>query len=271
MKILSLGDYHGKFSDKLFNKAKKADLVLSLGDYFPGYHPENFIMEDAEDILNLILGKIDEKFLEKEIKSVQEVFKKLNSLKCPVITTYGNYDKSGKEDTSDVISSEKDVFSKILKDYPNIRRADYKSVKINDLVIIGCYGSSFPGFPESKKYQESKKKLIELFQKYSKENSQGKLIFISHNVPYGTPLGIIRDPNADPQVLGKNYGSKLVREIIEKFQPVIHLAGHMHENQGSCKIGRTLCIDAGPAVEGKGVIIDYDEKIGKVKSVEFIK
>ena len=107
--------------------------------------------------------------------------------------------------------------------------------------------------------------------RYSKKNKAGKVIFISHNVPYGTPLGIIRDPRADPQVFGKNYGSKLVREIIEKYQPVLHIAGHMHENQGSCRIRRTLCIEAGPALEGKGTIIDFDESVGRIKKVEFIK
>lgn len=271
MKILTLGDYHGKFSEKLFGLAKKSDLIISVGDYFPGYHAENFLIEKAEDVLRLILGHIDESHLKKEISSVKEIFKKLNSLNTPVVTVYGNYDKSGIEDTSDIDVEGEDVFSKILKDYPKIKRVDYRAVKIGDIVIIGCYGSSFPGRPESKRYKESRKKLVELFQKYSKENREGKVIFISHNVPYDCNLDVIRDPNADPEVFGKHYGSKLVREMIEKYQPILHIGGHMHENQGSCKIGKTLCVDSGAALEGKGAIIDFDEIEGRVKGVEFIK
>jgi len=271
MKILTLGDYHGKFSNKLFSLAKKSDLVISVGDYFPGYHAENFLIEKAEDVLRLILGQIDESHLQNEIKSVREIFKKLNSLNSPVVTVYGNYDKTGSEDTSDIEDGDEDIFSKILKDYPKIKRADYRAVKINGIVIIGCYGSSFPGRPQSRKYKESRKKLVELFEKYSKENKEGKVIFISHNVPYNCNLDVIRDIKASPDVFGLHYGSKLVREIIEKYQPVLHIAGHMHENQGSCKIGKTLCVDGGAALEGKGSIIDFDSALGKVKSVEFIK
>ena len=271
MKILALGDYHGQFSNKLLTQAKKSDLVISLGDYFPGYHAENFVIERAEEVLKLILGQIDESFLKKEISSVREIFKKLNSLNCPVVTTYGNYDKSGSEDTSDIEGEGEDVFSKILKDYPKIKRADYKAVKIKDLVIIGCYGSSFPGRPESKKYKESKDKLSKLFEEYSKENSEGKVIFISHNVPYNTKLDKINDPKADPEVFGKHYGSKLVREIIEKYKPSLHIAGHMHENQGFVKLGKTICVDAGPALEGKGAIIEFDEILGKVNKLKFIQ
>ena len=37
MKILVIGDFHGKFPQKLKNKLKKKrfDLVVGLGDYFP--------------------------------------------------------------------------------------------------------------------------------------------------------------------------------------------------------------------------------------------
>ena len=45
----------------------------------------------------------------------------------------------------------------------------------------------------------------------------------------------------------------------------------MHENQGRCKIGKTLVINPGAAQNGKAAIIDFDEKKGEVKRVRFIK
>ncbi len=37
MRILAIGDFHGKFSAKLENRIKreKPDLIISVGDYFP--------------------------------------------------------------------------------------------------------------------------------------------------------------------------------------------------------------------------------------------
>ena len=45
----------------------------------------------------------------------------------------------------------------------------------------------------------------------------------------------------------------------------------MHENQGKCKISKTTIINTGAAYENKAVIIDFDEKKGRVKEIKFIK
>jgi len=267
MKILAIGDFHGKFPKKLENLAKKSDLVISLGDYFPGYSVENFLIEE---LFRLISGEEIQKIPEKDEKQVRTILKKLNSLKKPVLTTIGNYDNHNSDDSTDSEKG-KDFFSNIIKDYPKIRRIDYKTARIGELVFIGAYGSSFPGDPKSHSYKKSKKKLNTLFKKYSQKNKERKLIFIAHNVPNNCKLDKIRAKDAHPIVRGEHYGSKLVREMIDKYQPVIFIGGHMHENQGKCKIKKTLAIDAGPAVEGKATLIDFDENNGRINKVKFIK
>ena len=62
---------------------------------------------------------------------------------------------------------------------------------------------------------------------------------------------------------------------------ILAIGGHFHENQGKCKIGKTLVVNPGAAGEGKCVIIDFDEKKGavngipssraRIKSVKFVK
>jgi Icc-related predicted phosphoesterase len=47
------------------------------------------------------------------------------------------------------------------------------------------------------------------------------------------------------QVLLKAVGSTSVRQVIEKYQPLLTLHGHIHESSGFRKIGRTLCVNAG--------------------------
>lgn len=46
-------------------------------------------------------------------------------------------------------------------------------------------------------------------------------------------------------------GSEAVRALIEKYQPLIALHGHIHESRGTAKIGKTICIN--PAY-GEGVL-----------------
>jgi Icc-related predicted phosphoesterase len=65
-------------------------------------------------------------------------------------------------------------------------------------------------------------------------------------------------------------GSTAVRTVIEKYQPMLGIHGHIHESRGTVKIGRTLCINPGSEYgEGilRGALIDIDEKA--IKSYVF--
>jgi len=62
-------------------------------------------------------------------------------------------------------------------------------------------------------------------------------------------------------------GSVAVRKMIEKYQPLLGLHGHIHESKGSTMIGRTLCVNPGSEyAEGilHGVLVDLEK--GKIKS-----
>jgi len=139
------------------------------------------------------------------------------------------------------------------------------------LVFTAGLGHSFPGKVKSESYRKHRKKLEKFFEKYSKENAGGKVIFVNHTAPYDTRLDKIRDKNAPASVRGKHYGSKLFRRIIEKYQPRLAIGGHFHENQGKVLLGRTLVVNPGAAMNGECAVIDFDEKKGKVKSVKFVK
>ena len=51
-------------------------------------------------------------------------------------------------------------------------------------------------------------------------------------------------------------GSTTVRKIIEKYQPLVGLHGHIHESPGFVKIGRTECLNPGSEY-GEGVFKGY--------------
>lgn len=48
-------------------------------------------------------------------------------------------------------------------------------------------------------------------------------------------------------------GSSAVRNLIEKYQPLLGLHGHIHESRGAIYIGRTLCINPGSEY-GEGIL-----------------
>jgi len=279
MKILAIGDFHGKFPKKYENiiKKEKIDLVLSNGDYSPFSLEKYFFKYIYSSIFWINLWEIIGKKKYKEIitrdhKKGEEVLKKLNELSIPVFTVLGNHDHP----SSDVVDIRKpkdawgwewkswNFFSKALKKYKNIKRIDYKYAKFGDYIFIGARGSSFPGHVKSKAFKRHREKLNNLFKKFTKENKQGKVIFLSHNVPYNTKLDRITSEDAEELAKGEHYGSALVKDVIKKFHPILHIGGHISESMGKQKLGRTLVVNVGAVHDGNGAIIVIDG--GKVKA-----
>jgi Icc-related predicted phosphoesterase len=57
-------------------------------------------------------------------------------------------------------------------------------------------------------------------------------------------------------------GSRAVRELIERHQPLLGLHGHIHESRNAATLGRTLCLNPGSAYsEGvvDGVLVDVED------------
>jgi len=113
--------------------------------------------------------------------------------------------------------------------------------------------------------------LIKKFQPMiDKVQNMESAIFNIHNPPHETPLDLAPelDANLKPVIKGGaismiHVGSPTVRQLIEKYQPLLGIHGHIHESRGFVKIGRTLCINPGSEYgEGilRGAIINLDQK-----------
>ena len=60
-------------------------------------------------------------------------------------------------------------------------------------------------------------------------------------------------------------GSTAVREAILQHQPLLSLHGHIHEGEGTARLGKTLCINAGSLYEQgtlQGAVIELDRRKG---------
>ena len=94
----------------------------------------------------------------------------------------------------------------------------------------------------------------------SQLDDPSKSVFNLHVPPIRTAIDIapVVDENLSPVIQGGSMlmgpaGSEAVRALIEKYQPLIALHGHIHESRGTAKIGKTVCINPGSAY-GEGVL-----------------
>lgn len=98
-------------------------------------------------------------------------------------------------------------------------------------------------------------------------------IFSLHCPPFDTLLDKAPQLDETMKVVTRSgekmmisVGSIAVRKLIEKYQPLLSLHGHIHESRGVEKLGRTLCFNPGSEYnEGilRGVIIDLDKSAVK--------
>ena len=85
-------------------------------------------------------------------------------------------------------------------------------------------------------------------------------VFNLHVPPIQTAIDTapVVDENLSPVIQGGSIlmgpaGSQAVRNVIQRYQPLLALHGHIHESRGTVKIGKTVCINPGSAY-GEGVL-----------------
>lgn len=278
MKFLVIGDLHG-VKPKI--KIKDFDAILCTGDFCSSDEIRKYAFEairlrkEKPEIMwyDICGEKKAKEIIDKSNKDGRKVLEFLNSLRKPVFVVPGNIDWTKEAPVGKGILEE-DFHKNMIKNLKNIKDVHGKILNLKELQIIGYGISSGPEYPVHKEEINitSKKGMIQLkkqyndnFKKLSKlfKKSKKPIIFLSHNVPYNTKIDIIINPLSPRNK--EHYGSILVRNLIEKFKPLISIAGHMHEHFGKCKIGKTICINAGFR---KSVLLEIVN--GKIKKMDFI-
>lgn len=121
---------------------------------------------------------------------------------------------------------------------------------IGDYVIVGYGGSNPTPFNTPLEFPEE---TIERELEGAVKEALGtgkKLIFACHAPPKDTAI--------DKIVSGAHVGSKAIRDLIEKYKPVLGLHGHIHEAIGMERLGETMVLNPGPLAWGRYVIVEIE-------------
>ena len=140
----------------------------------------------------------------------------------------------------------------VLRSNGNVINPEEKCVAVHPKIDMLTYGKTNPT-PWDTPRELPEDKLLENLEELVKlVPDPKKCIFSLHAPPYGTKLDIAPRLNKDLRMesgLGgspfQNVGSKAVRTIIEKYQPLVGIHGHVHECAGKDKIGQTFIFNHG--------------------------
>lgn len=279
MKFLIVGDLHGA---KPKIKADDYDVIIAPGDFCSSAaRPYMFqAMRESKPGAKVfwydLAGKDKAKeIVEQSLKDGREILEYLNSLGKPVYVVPGNNDWTPSEDAEwDYLKQ--DRYPELIKGLQNVTDTHHKLVDVNGYQLIGHGIISGPEYPQynediekakaegkleekARKYEEDKAKVDALFEKATKP-----VIFLPHNVPFKTPIDKIDNPDSPRD--GHHFGSLIAREMVEKHQPLVCIGGHMHEYHAKCKLGETVCINAGFGSE-VNTLMELEK--GKIKNIEF--
>jgi len=220
VKILALGDPHGKLPKNLSSvvKKRKIGLIICVGDI--PLTPKNPGEKKSW------IG-----FRRKANKSYGEMIKKLCSYKIPVLTLRGNMYFSGRGGR---------ISRRIFNKYKNLYHKRTGQLQIDNVTFVFfdmSWEKSTLWFSKRKMSKkrlatvQSRKKRLNKILKGSKDS-----VVISHAPPFSV---------LDKTYFGKNAGSRVLLEAIKKHQPKLVLCGHIHEAKGEKKIGKTKVINLG--------------------------
>lgn len=143
---------------------------------------------------------------------------------------------------------------------------------------IAGYGWSNPtpwNTPREKPEEEIERDLRALLESAGDPDT---LIFNPHVPPYDSGLDLAPELRPDLTMVMRGgqpihvpVGSPAVRRVIEEYQPLLVLVGHIHESRGVARIGRTVCVNPGSEYNvGRlmGAIVEVGkEEVGDVQLV----
>ncbi|MHC4844950.1 MAG: metallophosphoesterase family protein [Planctomycetota bacterium] len=268
MRILFLSDFHGHMPDL---SGWEMDLVVAGGDYCEVDEIRLLKFEamkrgrHATDWVELAGRAHAEELVDRALAEGSAVVAALADCGVPVLAIPGNSDRAGM------------YFPELIErhspraDRPQVdgRMTDIETrlVVHEGVAFAGLGGWSGPSDPE-----RIAGEVARLDQQRHSEiaGDEVPLVLVSHNVPYGSSLDGVNNPELPDFAQGRLVGSHRCIAAIKRLSPVLCLSGHMHENYGKVEtVDGALCLCGAGAYRGEGVLLDIHPD-GTVGTPEFV-
>ncbi len=212
-----------------------------------GYYPYVTTPDEVQEIAST-LGRQEQLFLEQVVATMQRWMEYADSrLQGTGIRCY-------------VCPGNDDVFEidPLIAASKTVRSVEGQVIELDEHHEMISSGWTNPT-PWRTHREESEEALLQRIEAIlAKARNPANAVFNLHAPPYGSGLDEAPELTHDlrPAYAGRSLvpvGSKSVLQVIEKYQPLLGLHGHIHEGKGTRKYKRTLCINPGSMYE-QGVL-----------------
>jgi Icc-related predicted phosphoesterase len=208
-----------------------------------GYYPYVTDLDEVQAFVSSP-GKMDELFMDQVLKTMQRWMDyadaKLDGTGIRCIVCPGNDDIF---EIDAVIAASKYV-----------RSMEGQVVELDEHHEMANSGWSNPT-PWNTHREESEEALLARIEAIiSKVKNPSQAVFNLHAPPFGSGLDEAPELTKDlrPAYAGRSMipvGSRAVMTVIDKYQPLLGLHGHIHEGKGTRKYKKTLCVNPGSMYE----------------------
>ena len=225
----------------LESKEQVDKMVATIMDR--GYYP---YITDPDEVAEISStpGLSDQLFLKEAMKTMQRWMEyadaRLEATHLPCFVCPGNDDMFEIDD--------------IIRQSKHVELVEGKVIQLDEHHEMINAGWSTPT-PWKTPREESEDQLRQRIQVMIDQLKDVKnSVFNLHDPPYGSGLDEAPELTKDmrPAYAGRSLisvGSRAVLELIEKYEPLLGLFGHIHEGKGTRKYKRTLCINPGSMYE----------------------
>ncbi|MBI4894458.1 MAG: metallophosphoesterase family protein [Candidatus Aenigmarchaeota archaeon] len=276
LKIVALGCIHGVLKKSVVEAIKREgpEAILVSGDFTGSVHDDEVRKYEKDLVENF--GPISQFWplrvqIDSEKKfarwgriaaeNTAKVFNDLDKLGIPLYYVHGNWD-SVSTDGRGMLENSGDFFIDQVEG-KNLKFIHEKVVKVGGFSVIGFggyRGSSAKEYligdlPEDDPNMEGIRQVREDMRRrmerlFGKIKDPSRAILLTHDPPYKLHDYL--------EAAKKNYGEKVTREVIEKYEPAVCVCSHFHEHQGLGKIKKTLVVNSGYGREGQFTLIEAD-------------
>jgi Icc-related predicted phosphoesterase len=166
-----------------------------------------------------------------------------------------------------------DIFEidEIIKTSEHVKLAESQVIELDEHheMVSSGWANITPWDTHREEPDEDLEKRIEAV--ISKAKNPANAVFNLHPPPYGSGLDEAPELTKDMQLAyaGRSMisvGSRAVLNVIQKYQPLLGLHGHIHEGKGTRKLEKTLCVNPGSMYEQgilNGAMVDLQKnKVG---------